>query len=62
MTMVLSFVSLNRTSRPELFCEKGFPQNSQEDTCVGLSFLMRLQSSGLHICQGGGSDAGVYIS
>ena len=39
--------SLLRSSRPELFCKKVFLkilQNSQKITCVGVSFLIKLQA------------------
>ena len=39
----------SRSSRPEVFCKKVFLkifQNSQENTCVGVSFLIKLQSWG----------------
>ena len=39
-----------RSYRPEVFCKKGVPKNivdSQENTCVRTSFLMKLQA--LHL-------------
>ena len=39
-----------RSSRPEVFCKKVFLEilkNSQEDTCGRVSFLIKLQTSGL---------------
>ena len=41
-----------RSSRPEVFYEKGVPrnsQNSQENTCTRVSFLIKLQASGLQL-------------
>ena len=38
-----------RSSRPEVFCKKvllEIPQNSQENTCARVSFLIKLQASG----------------
>ena len=37
-----------RNSRPEVFCEKGVlrnSQNSQENTCARVSFLIKLQAA-----------------
>ena len=39
-----------RSSRPDVFCKKLFleiSQNSQENTCARVSFLTKLQASGL---------------
>ena len=44
----VSFLSC-RSSRPEVFCKKVFleiSQNSQENTCARVSFLIKLQASG----------------
>ena len=41
-----------RSSRPEVFCKKKFLeilQNSQENTCPRVSFLIKLQVSGLQL-------------
>ena len=38
---VLALV-LTRSSRPEVFCRKGVPQNSQENTSVEFSILIKL--------------------
>ena len=41
------FQKLCRSSRPEVFCETLFlnvSQNSQENTCVRVSFLIKLQA------------------
>ena len=35
---------LYRSSRPEVFCKKGFLRNSQENTCDRVSFLIKLQA------------------
>ena len=40
-----------RRSRPEVFCENGvlkICQNSQENTCAIVSFLIKLQASSLY--------------
>ena len=44
--------TINRSSRPEVFCEKGILRNlanSQENTCARVSFLTKLQASGLQL-------------
>ena len=44
--------SARRSSRPEVFCIKGVletSQNSQENTCAKVSFLIKLQVSGLQL-------------
>ena len=41
-----------RSSRPQVFCKKVFleiSQNSQENTCARVSFLIKLQASGLQL-------------
>ena len=41
-----------RNSRPEVFCKKVFleiSQNSQENTCVSVSFLIKLRASGRNL-------------
>ena len=37
----------DKSSRSEVFCEKGALKNSQENTCERISFLTKLQASGL---------------
>ena len=47
----------NQKQAPELFVKKAFleiSQNSQENTCVRVSLLIKLQASG-------DSDAGVFL-
>ena len=34
-----------RSSRPKVFRKKGISQNSQENTCAKVSFLIQLQAS-----------------
>ena len=33
----------NRNSHPEVFCKKGVSQNSQENTCTKVSFLVLIR-------------------
>ena len=51
--MIYNFVwiYLGRSSRPEVFCKSVLRilQNSQENTCVTVSFLIKLQASGLQL-------------
>ena len=46
------FPASDRSSHPEMFCEKLFleiSQNSKENTCARVSFVIKLQASGLHL-------------
>ena len=48
---VAAFSPLLKSSRPDAFCKNVFleiSQNSQENTCARVSFLMKLQAWGLH--------------
>ena len=48
--LVLLPNSKYRNSRPEMFCKKGGLKNSlQEYTCARVSFLIKLQVSGLEL-------------
>ena len=43
-------VIIIRSSRPDVFCKKVFleiSQNSQKNTCARVSFLIKLQASGI---------------
>ena len=45
--MIIQIFRIYRSSRPEVFCKKGFLRNfsnSQENTCVRVSFLLKLQA------------------
>ena len=53
------------SSRPEVFCKKSvlrILQNSQENTCVRVSFLIKLQASGLQLYSKRDSSTGVFLS
>ena len=53
-----------RRSHLEVFCKKVFlkiPQNSQENTCARVSFLMKLQASGLQLYEKRDSGTGVLL-
>ena len=46
-SLIKSFFYMTRSSRPDVFCEKVFleiSQNSQENTCARVSFLIKLQA------------------
>ena len=54
-----------KSSRPEMFCQKGvleISQNSQENSCARVSLLIKLQASGLQLYQKGHSGTGVFIT
>ena len=50
LKVLKSDVSSFRSSHPDVFCEKMFleiSRNSEENTCATVSFLIKLQASGL---------------
>ena len=49
---LLKFLAKYRSNRLEVFCEKVFlklPQNSQKRICTGVSFIIKLQASGMKL-------------
>ena len=45
----------------DVFYRKKIPQNSQENTCARVSFLMKFQVSGLHLFSKRDSGTGVFL-
>ena len=53
-----------RNNRPDVFCKKVFleiSQNSQKNTCARVSFLIKLQASGLLLYLKRNSGTGVFV-